>query len=156
RGGVALRARGGGWNVIGRLGGLRQVRREGRCRGVTAAAVAGSRVHLVEGLRTGISPGGRAARHHPEVRGGLVAGLAGGDPRGHGGVAGHRERRSGQARAAELEATRAHVRGAVAARAVAVEGAEGKVVARVGEEGGVGDGRRYRRGLVAETTRIAL
>jgi len=138
--GMALRARGGGWNVIGRLGGLRHVRREGRCRGVTAAAVAGGRVHLVEGLRTGISPGGRAARHHPEVGGALVAGLAGGDPRGHGGVAGDRERRSGQARAAELEATRAHVRGAVTARAVAVEGAHGEVIGRRGgdREYGIG------------------
>src|SRR5204863_9098964 len=99
-----------------------------RCRGVTAAAVAGSRVHLVEGLRTGISPGGRAARHHPEVRGALMTGLTGGDPRGHRGVAGHRERRSGQARTAELEAARAHVRGAVKARAVAVEAAYGEVI----------------------------
>src|SRR5437879_940656 len=134
RGGMALRARRGGWNVIGRLGGLRHVRREGRCRSVTAVAVAGDGVHLVEGLRTGISPGGRAARHHPEIRGGLVAGLTGGDPRGHGGVAGDRERRSGQARRTELEAARIDVARRVTARAVAVEAAYGEVIGGHPEE----------------------
>src|SRR5439155_1739864 len=98
----------------------------------------------------------RAARHHPEVRGALVTGLTGGDPRGHRGVAGHRERRSGQARAAELEATRAHVRGAVTARAVAVEGGEGDVVGRGGDEGDVGEGRRHRRAVAGEASRHAL
>src|SRR5206468_5829898 len=47
RGGVALRAWRSGGNVIGRLGGRRHVRHEGRSRGVTAVAVAGGRVHLV-------------------------------------------------------------------------------------------------------------
>src|SRR5205807_6231436 len=60
------------------------------------------------------------------------------------------------ARAAELEAARAHVRGAVTARAVAVEGAERKVVARVGDEGDVGEGRRHRRAVAGEAPRHAL
>src|SRR5204863_8886532 len=98
------------------------------------------RVHLVEGLRTGITPGGRAARDHAYVRRGLVTGLTGRHGRRHRRVAGDRERRSGQARTADLEATRIDVARRMTARAVAVEGAEGEVVARGGEEGDVGEG----------------
>src|SRR5213082_2158105 len=77
RGGVALGARRGGWDVIRGLRITGLISHEGRCRGVTAVAVAGGRVHLVEGLRTGVTPGGRAARDHSEVRGALVTGLTG-------------------------------------------------------------------------------
>src|SRR5207237_6103854 len=85
-------------------------------------------------LLSRFSPGGRAARHHPEIRGALVTGLTGGDPRGHRGVAGDRERRSGQARAAELEATCIDIARRVTARAVAVEAGERDVVARIAED----------------------
>src|SRR5437660_9973423 len=73
---VALRARRGGRNVIRGLGRLSDVRSEGRRRGVTAAALAGRGMRLVEGLRTRFAAGGRAARHHPEARSGLVTAAA--------------------------------------------------------------------------------
>src|SRR5207253_1303687 len=59
RGGVALGARRGGWDVIRGLRVTGLISHEGRCRGMAAVAVAGRRVCFVEGLRTGISPGGR-------------------------------------------------------------------------------------------------
>src|SRR5205085_5706206 len=94
----------------------------------------------VEGRGAGIAPGGRAARHHPEVRGALVAGGAAAYGRGDSGVSRDRERRARGARAAELEAARAHVRGAVTARAVAVERSHGEVIGRRGgdREYGIG------------------
>src|SRR5437763_13598957 len=60
RGRVALGARRAGRNVIRRLGVTGLIGREGRRRRVTAVAVSGGGVRLVESLRTGISPGGRA------------------------------------------------------------------------------------------------
>src|SRR5437660_367590 len=134
RGGVALGARRAGRDVIRGLRVTGLIGREGRRRRMAAVAVAGRRVCFVEGLRTGISPGGRAARNHAEIRRALVTGLTGGDPRGHRGVAGDRERRSGQARAAELEATCIDIARRVTARAVAVEAGERDVIARVGED----------------------
>src|SRR5205807_10118081 len=89
RSGVALGARRAGRNVIRRLGVTGLIGHEGRRRRMAAVAVTGRRVHLVEGLRTGISPGGRAARNHAQVRRALVAGLAGGDRGRHRGVAGY-------------------------------------------------------------------
>jgi len=51
------------------VGGLRRAARlvggEGGRSRMAAVAVAGRGVRLVEGLRTGVSPGGRAARDHP-------------------------------------------------------------------------------------------
>src|SRR5205085_1585776 len=121
RGGVALRARGGRRNVIRRLRGARQqVRGEGRCRRVTAGAVAGGRVLRVErAVRTGVSRRGRGAGGHSHIGRALVTGRAG----AHGcnrGVAGDVERRSTDIRRTDKEATGIHVRGAVAARAVAI------------------------------------
>src|SRR5436190_20636219 len=49
RGGVALGAGRRGRDVVRRLRVTGLVGREGRCRGVAAVAVAGGRVHLVEG-----------------------------------------------------------------------------------------------------------
>src|SRR5437588_9067359 len=63
-----------------------------------------------------------------------MAGLAGGDRGRHRGVAGHRERGSAEARRAELEAARIDVARRMTARAVAVEAAERKVAARVGDD----------------------
>src|SRR5205807_7602409 len=96
-----------------------------------------------EGIRGYRVPGVQTCAfraHHPEIRGRLVTGLTRGPPRGHRGVAGDRERRSGQARTAKLEAARAHVRGAVTARAVAVEGAERNEIGRASGRGGGGHG----------------
>src|SRR5437763_504608 len=73
-----------------------------------------------------------------------------------GGVAGGVGRRTGEARRAELEAARIDVARRVTARAVAVEGAERNVVARVGDEGDVGEGRRHRRAVAGEAPRHAL
>src|SRR5258708_35355737 len=87
-------------------------------------------MRLIEGLWTGISPRGRGARHHPQVCGGLVTGLAAADAGGRDhGVAGHGERWSREARRADPEAARIYVRGAVAARAVAVRRADREVTA---------------------------
>src|SRR5207249_8866915 len=62
------------------------------------------------------------------IGGALMAGLAGGDRGRDRRMAGDRERRSGQARRAELEAARIDVARRVAARAVAVEAAHGEVI----------------------------
>src|SRR5438552_13780678 len=97
---------------------------------MAAVAVAGRRVRLVEGLRTGVSPGGRAAYDHADVRRALVAGLAGGDRGRDPGVAGHRERWRREARRAELEATRIDVARRMTARAVAVEAEIGRASCR--------------------------
>src|SRR5207253_970900 len=88
---------------------------------MAAVAVTGRRVRLVEGLRTGVSPGGGAARDHAYIRRALVTGLAGGDRGRDPGMAGHRERGRREARCAELEAARIDVARRMTARAVAVE-----------------------------------
>src|SRR5207253_2075360 len=117
------------------VGGLRRaaglVGGEGGRSRMAAVAVTGRRVRLVEGLRAGVSPGGRAARDHAYIRRALVTDLAGGDRGRDPGVAGHRERWRREARRGELEATRIDVARRMTARAVAVEAAERKVVARV-------------------------
>src|SRR5438067_4301879 len=119
---------------------------------MAAVAVACRRVRLVEGLRTGVSPGGRAAYDHAHVRRALVAGLAGGDRGRDPGVAGHRERWRREARRAELEAARIDVARRMTARAVAVEAAERKVVARVGDERDVGDRGDPGRAVAVDAT----
>src|SRR6266481_2980207 len=66
------------------------------------------------------------------------------------------ERRARDARGTELEATGIHIRGAVAARAVAVESADREVIARGADDGDVGEGRRHRRTVTGETPAHAL
>ena len=147
RGGVALRARRTGRDVVRGLAGTGDVAGEGRRGGVAAAAVATRRMLGIERRGgTRVAGGGAAARQHPHVRSGLVAGLAGGDRRGHRRVAGDAERRGGDARAAEFEAARIDVGRCVAAGAVAVEAADRDVVARRADDRDVGEGRRRRRG----------
>src|SRR5437879_1465710 len=103
--------------------------------------------------------GARVSRHgagtgdHPEVRRRFMAGGAREPCTGCGGVTGRGERGTRDARRSELEATRIDVARRVAARAVAVEGTERKVVARVGDEGDVGEGRRHRRAVAGEAPR---
>src|SRR6184192_4582898 len=75
---------------------------------------------------------------------------------GCGGVTGRVERRTRDARRAELEAPRIDVARRVTARAVAIEAAERNVVARIGDEGDVGEGRRHRRAVAGEAPRHAL
>src|SRR5258708_6434090 len=90
RGRVALRARRGGRNVVGRLGAAaRLIGGECRCRRVTAVAVTGGRMGLVEcGAR--IRCGG-AASEHSHVGRALVTGYAATDRRRPGGGAGNRD-----------------------------------------------------------------
>jgi len=138
---MALRAHRGSWNVIGGLRSCRQqIRRESGCHHVAGAAVATGRVLGIVRGRTRVSSGGRRARGHPYVGPALVTGCAGGDRRRDGGVAGGREGRTGDARGAELEAAGVDVRGAVAARAVAVEAADGHVIAGRADQGDVDEG----------------
>src|SRR5438067_5680633 len=75
---------------------------------------------------------------------------------GCGGVTGRVERRTRDARRAELEAARIDVARGVAARAVAVEAAERNVVARIGDEGDVAERSVHRRAVAGEAARHAL
>src|SRR6202035_4458272 len=156
RGGVALRAHGGSWDVIGRLRGCgQQIRCESGCRHVAGAAVATGRVLRVECGRTGVSGRSRGAREHPDVGRALVTGRARAHRR-YGGVAGDRERRACDARRAEFEAARIHIRCGVAARAVAIEVAERNVIARAADNLDVGEGPGDRRTVTGETPAHAL
>src|SRR5204863_6895443 len=130
---VALRAGGGGWNVIGRLRHRRQqVRGErGRLDMTVAASARGRMLRIERGVGPRVSRRGAGTGDHPEVWRRFMAGGAREPCAGRGGVAGRVERRTRDARRAELEATRIDVARRVAARAVAVEGAERNVVARV-------------------------
>src|SRR5436309_1632719 len=75
---------------------------------------------------------------------------------GRGGVTGRGERGTRDARGAELEATRIDVARRVTARAVAVERCDGEVIGRRGDEGNVGEGRRYPRAVAGEARGHAL
>ena len=153
---VALRARRVGGNVSRRFGAAAHLiggkRRAGR---VAAVAVTAGRMGLVVCLGTGVAPGGRGAHHHPQIRRGLVTGRAGAHHR-HGGVAGDAERRSTDTRRTDTEAPGVHVRGAVAARAVAIHAADRKVIARCGHDRDVGKGLRHRRTVAGEAPGHAL
>src|SRR6202043_813780 len=96
------------------------------------------------------------AYHHPHVSGRLVAGLAARHGGRHGGMTGDRERRNADARRTDMEATRIHIAGGVAARAVAVERAERDVIARVADNLDVGKGPGDRRTVTGETPAHAL
>src|SRR5205807_8693382 len=133
---VALRAGGGGWDVIARLRYRRQQIRSERGRlDVTGAAIARGRMLRVErGVGPRVSRRGAGTGDHPEVRRRFMAAGAREPCTGRGGVTGRVERGTRDARGAELEAaaTRSHIGRRVTARAVAVEAAERNVVARVG------------------------
>jgi len=156
RGRVALGARRAGRDMVRRLGAAAHLiggkRRAGR---VAAVAVTAGRMGLVVCLGTGVAPGGRGAHHHPQIRRGLVTGRAGAHHR-HGGVAGDAERRSTDTRRTDTEAPGVHVRGAVAARAVAIHAADRKVIARCGHDRDVGKGLRHRRTVAGEAPGHAL
>src|SRR5439155_5332924 len=156
RGGVALRARRVGRNMVRGLGAAGHIAGKGRRGRVAAVAVTTGRMDLVQRGRTRVSRGARAAGDHPQVGCALVTGLTGGDGRRHRGVACDAERGTRDARGAELEAARIHIGRGVAARAVAVEAADRHVVARVGDEGDVGEGRGDRRTVTGETPGDAL
>src|SRR5205823_8334659 len=92
---------------------------------VTGAAIAGGRMlHIERGVGARISRRGAGTGDHPEVWRRFMAGGAREPCAGRGGVAGRVERRARDARRAELEAARIDVARRVAARAVAVEGAD--------------------------------
>src|SRR5215469_5211322 len=135
---------------------------EGRCRGVTAAALARGRVARIEcGRGTRVAGGGVRAGEHAEVRRRLVALLAARDRGCHGGVAGDSQRRRIDVRRTDVEATGVDVGGRVAARAVAVEAAVREVVAGSGDDGdrvaGRWSGERTgARSVTGETTRDTL
>jgi len=141
---VALGARRAGRNVIRGLGVAGLIAGKGRRGRVAGAALARGRMGLVVRGGARIPPGGRGADEHADVGRGLVTGRAGAHHRRYRGVAGDAERRTRDACRAELEAPRVHVAGAVAARAVAIQAPERDVIARVGDEGDVGEGRRHR------------
>src|SRR6266478_6575580 len=154
RGGVALRARCSGRNVIGGLAGSGHIGREGRRGGMAATAVASGWMLRVECAR-GARVAGRGAGEHSHVRRHLVAGLAGGNRRRHGAVPGDAEGRVRDARRAELEATWTHVARAVTARAVAVEAADWNVVAGRADHRDVDEGTD-RRTMTGQTPGDAL
>src|SRR5215469_792121 len=131
--------------------------REGRRRGVTAGAVTAGRVARVVLHRPVVAlraHGG--AGHHAQVRCCLVAGLTGRHRTRHGRVTCAGERRSRNVRRADVEAARVHVGRGVAARAVAVEAPERDVIARVRDDGDVGEGRRDARAVTGEAPGDAL
>src|SRR6516165_3440850 len=122
-----------GRDVVGRLGAGGDVTCEGRRRGMAAVAVATGRVVLVERCRgPRVTRRGVRAGGHTEVLRALVTGLAAVDAArpSDRGVSGRRERRSIDARGAELEAPRVDVGGRVAARAAAIEGPDRDVIPR--------------------------
>src|SRR4029077_3243314 len=95
RGGVALGTGRGCRDVVRGLARTAiEVAGEGRCRGVTAAALASRRVARIECRRgTRVTGGGVRAGDHAEERRRLVALLAACDRGGYGAVAGDTERR---------------------------------------------------------------
>src|SRR6266478_1785445 len=156
RGGVALRARCSGRNVIGGLAGSGHIGREGRRGGMAATAVASGwmlRVECARGAR--VACRGAGAGEHSHVRRQLVAGLAGGNRCRHRRMARDAEGRVRDARRAELEATRIHVARAVTARAVAVEAADWNVVAGRADHSDVDEGTD-RRTMTGQTPGDAL
>src|SRR5438045_4686775 len=108
-----------------------------------AASARGRMLRIERGVGPRVSRRGAGTGDHPEVWRRFMAGGAGEPCAGRGAVAGRVERRTRDARRAELEATRIDVARRMAARAVAIEAAERNVVARVGDEGDVGEGRRH-------------
>src|SRR5438046_8166087 len=96
-----------------------------------AASARGRMLRIERGVGPRVSRHGAGTGDHPEVWRRFMAGGAREPCAGCGGVTGRVERRTRDARRAELEpaATRSHIGHRVTARAVAVEGAERHVVA---------------------------
>jgi len=130
--------------VVRRLGVASLVGAEGRCRRVTAVAVAGRRViAVVFGPCVARSADG-GADHHARKPGALVTGLAAAHRRRDRGVPGDVERRARDIRVADLEAVRIDIGRRVAARAAAIEVA-GREVGRAARPAGDRDHVRRRR-----------
>jgi len=104
---VALRAGRRGRNVIGGLRAARHVAGEGGRRRVALGAVTGRRVVGVVCRRTRVTPSTPRARDHAKIGGAiLMTRRTSRDDGCHRGVSRHRERRSIEARSADLEAAR--------------------------------------------------
>ena len=154
---VALRARRRGRNVVRRLSAGSHIIREGGCRRMTAAAIAGGRMNGIERRRWARIPRHRPrAGEHAEVARRLVTGLTSGYRRRDRGVTGHGQRRTVNARRPDVESARVHIAHAVAAGAVAIQVAGRNVIAGRGGDLDVGKRPGHRRTVAAEAGGHAL
>src|SRR5438046_9607251 len=112
-----------------------------------AASARGRMLRIERGVGPRVSRRGAGTGDHPEVWRRFMAGGAREPCAGCGGVTGRVERRTRDARRAELEAPRIDVARRVTARAVAIEAAERDVVGGLAGDRDRGDGRRPRGGV---------